>query len=68
MQIDNEDDENDNNNKKKSLILSTPIKKKIFYGSQKNMKCERFEYPVQYKFVEGYTNAVKRKVLVKDWL
>ena len=51
------------------MINQASTKHKNFIAAHaKKIKVERHEYPIQYKFVEGYTNAVKRKVLVKHWL
>jgi len=29
---------------------------------------QKYEFPILYRFVEGYTNAVRRKSFVKDWI
>merc|ERR1712048_637486 len=47
----------------------TPAKFKNFITARnRNTKIEKFEYPVLYKYVEGYTNAVKRKNFIRDWV
>jgi len=47
----------------------TPAKFKNFITAHnRKAKIEKYEYPVQYKFVEGYTNAVIRKSFCRDWI
>merc|ERR1719333_803645 len=36
-------------------------------AGRKNTTKADYQYKLVYRYVEGYTNAVKRKVLVKDW-
>jgi len=47
----------------------TPSKFKNFIAAHnRKTKIEKYQYPIYYKFVEGYTNAVKRKTFVRDWV
>ena len=55
---------------KSNKFQPTPAKFKNFITAHntKTTKIEKYEYPIQYKFVEGYTNAVKRKSFIRDWI
>jgi len=47
----------------------TPAKFKNFIAKRnRKQKIEKFEYPVLYKYVEGYTNAVRRKNFMNSWV
>ena len=49
-------------------LQPTPAKFKNFITARnRNSKMEKYEYPILFKYVEGYTNAVKRKSFVRDW-
>eukprot|EP01084_Bolivina_argentea_P059933 109485_1 len=50
-------------------VSQTPAKFKHFIAAHnKQTKIKKYEYPIQYRFVEGYTNAVKRKSFCRDWV
>ena len=45
------------------------IKSKNFIAQhRKKNKLIKYEYPIQFTFVEGYTNAVRRKTYIRDWI
>merc|ERR1712130_690061 len=47
----------------------TPAKFKNFITARsRNTKIEKYEYPILFKYVDGYTNAVKRKNFIRDWV
>eukprot|EP00484_Ammonia_sp_Unknown_P026686 CAMPEP_0197035060 /NCGR_PEP_ID=MMETSP1384-20130603/12951_1 /TAXON_ID=29189 /ORGANISM="Ammonia sp." /LENGTH=1073 /DNA_ID=CAMNT_0042465065 /DNA_START=20 /DNA_END=3241 /DNA_ORIENTATION=- len=49
----------------------TPAKKhatNFILAHNRKSKIHKYEYPILYKFVEGYTNAVRRKSFVRDWI
>lgn len=53
------DEDGDDGSKDKNFLVA-------FNKSKSGI--QKFEFPILYRFVEGYTNAVRRKSFVQDWI